>query len=38
MQDCFDYHVVSGYLQEEAAWEEIRDWVEAAIDYRVLAM
>ena len=25
-----DYHVVTGYLQEEAAWEEIQDWVEAA--------
>jgi len=25
-----DYHVVTGYLQEEAAWDEIQDWVEAA--------
>jgi L-arabinose isomerase len=25
-----DYHVVSGYLQENQAWEEITDWVEAA--------
>ncbi len=25
-----DYHVVTGYLQEEAAWQEIQDWVEAA--------
>ena len=25
-----DYHVVSGYLQEEEAWEEITDWAEAA--------
>ncbi|MGB1937759.1 MAG: arabinose isomerase [Akkermansiaceae bacterium] len=25
-----DYHVVSGYLQEEEAWDEITDWVEAA--------
>lgn len=25
-----DYHVVSGYLQEQEAWEEITDWVEAA--------
>ena len=25
-----DYHVVSGYLQEEEAWQEITDWVEAA--------
>ena len=25
-----DYHVVSGYLQEEAAWQEIQDWVDAA--------
>jgi L-arabinose isomerase len=25
-----DYHVVTGYLQEEAAWLEIQDWVEAA--------
>jgi L-arabinose isomerase len=25
-----DYHVVTGYLQEEAAWREIQDWVEAA--------
>jgi L-arabinose isomerase len=28
-----DYHVVSGYLQEEAAWEEIQDWVDAANVY-----
>jgi L-arabinose isomerase len=25
-----DYHVVTGYLQEEAAWQEIQDWVDAA--------
>lgn len=25
------YHVVTGYLQEEAAWQEIRDWVDAAM-------
>ena len=25
-----DYHVVSGYLQENQAWKEITDWVEAA--------
>ncbi|MBK1875440.1 L-fucose/L-arabinose isomerase family protein [Pelagicoccus mobilis] len=25
-----DYHVVSGYLQEEAAWTEIEDWVDAS--------
>jgi L-arabinose isomerase len=25
-----DYHVVTGYLQEDEAWQEIRDWVEAA--------
>lgn len=25
-----DYHVVTGYLQEEAAWCEIQDWVDAA--------
>ena len=25
-----DYHVVSGYLQEAAAWTEIQDWVDAA--------
>lgn len=25
-----DYHVVTGYLQEEEAWTEIRDWVDAA--------
>lgn len=25
-----DYHVVTGYLQEEAAWREISDWVAAA--------
>ena len=24
------YHLVTGYLQEEAAWNEIRDWVDAA--------
>ena len=25
-----DYHVVTGYLQEEIAWQEITDWVDAA--------
>ena len=25
-----DYHLVTGYLQEEAAWQEIKDWVDAA--------
>ncbi len=25
-----DYHLVTGYLQEEEAWQEIRDWVDAA--------
>lgn len=25
-----DYHVVTGYLQDEAAWTEIEDWVDAA--------
>lgn len=25
-----DYHVVSGYLQEAEAWQEIEDWVDAA--------
>ena len=25
-----DYHIVSGYLQEEAAWQEIYSWVDAA--------
>lgn len=25
-----DYHIVSGYLLEEAAWQEINDWVDAA--------
>ena len=25
-----DYHVVTGYLQEEQAWQEIQDWVDAA--------
>ena len=24
------YHLVTGYLDEEAAWKEIRDWVDAA--------
>lgn len=24
------YHLVTGYLQDEAAWREIRDWVDAA--------
>jgi L-arabinose isomerase len=24
------YHLVTGYLREEAAWAEIRDWVDAA--------
>ncbi len=25
-----DYHVVSGYLQEDYVWQEINDWVDAA--------
>lgn len=25
-----DYHIVTGYLQEDASWKEIREWVEAA--------
>lgn len=25
-----DYHVVTGYLQQEEAWSEIEDWVDAA--------
>ena len=25
-----DYHVVSGYMQEDYVWQEINDWVEAA--------
>ncbi|MBL7077898.1 MAG: arabinose isomerase [Kiritimatiellae bacterium] len=25
-----DYHVVTGYLQEDEAWQEIRDWVDAS--------
>lgn len=25
-----DYHVVTGWLQDETAWQEIRDWVDAA--------
>jgi L-arabinose isomerase len=25
-----DYHVVTGYLQDEEAWQEIQDWVDAA--------
>ena len=25
-----DYHLVTGYLQEEVAWQEIQDWVDAA--------
>ncbi len=25
-----DYHVVTGYLQEDEAWQEIADWVDAA--------
>jgi L-arabinose isomerase len=25
-----DHHLVTGYLQEEAAWQEIGDWVDAA--------
>jgi len=24
------YHLVTGYLEDEAAWKEIRDWVDAA--------
>lgn len=27
---AIDYHVVSGYLQQESAWKEIEDWVDAA--------
>lgn len=27
---AIEYHVVTGYLQEEAAWGEIREWVDAA--------
>ncbi|MDA3924030.1 MAG: L-fucose/L-arabinose isomerase family protein [Kiritimatiellae bacterium] len=25
-----DYHIVTGYLQEEESWTEIREWVDAA--------
>ena len=25
-----DYHVVTGYLQEDAAWQDIQEWVDAA--------
>ena len=25
-----DYHLVTGYLQQESIWQEINDWVEAA--------
>lgn len=25
-----DYHVVSGYMQEDYVWQEIQDWVDAA--------
>ena len=25
-----DYHVVTGYLQQQKAWDEIQDWVDAA--------
>jgi len=25
-----DYHIVTGYLQQDAAWQEINDWVDAA--------
>ncbi len=25
-----DYHVVTGYLQEETAWQEVQGWVDAA--------
>ncbi|MCF7849415.1 MAG: L-fucose/L-arabinose isomerase family protein [Kiritimatiellales bacterium] len=25
-----DYHVVTGYLQDDEAWQEIREWVDAA--------
>jgi len=25
-----DYHLVTGYLQDDDAWKEIRDWVDAA--------
>jgi L-arabinose isomerase len=27
---AIDYHVVTGYLQEDEAWQEIQDWVDAA--------
>ncbi len=25
-----DYHLVTGYMQQESAWQEIQDWVDAA--------
>lgn len=31
-----DYHLVTGYLEEDAAWAEIRDWVDAARVRRVM--
>jgi len=31
-----DYHLVTGYLDEDAAWAEIRDWVDAARVRRVM--
>ena len=27
---AIDYHVVTGYLQQESAWTEVREWVDAA--------
>jgi L-arabinose isomerase len=30
------YHLVTGYLQEEATWREVREWVDAATVRRVM--
>lgn len=32
-----DYHLVTGYMQQESVWNEIQDWVEAARVREVMA-
>jgi L-arabinose isomerase len=32
-----DYHLVTGYMQQESVWQEIQDWVEAARVKQVMA-
>jgi len=32
-----DYHLVTGYMQQESVWQEIRDWIDAAKVKQVMA-